>query len=81
MEDHEFSPGDLGVTERFLCEAATGFEHLARLYRSTARILRDVHAEARPDLVAELAGVTRRTVLLTFKLAFGTYDLEGEQHK
>ena len=76
MEDHEFSDGDLGITERFLCEAAGGFEHLARLYRSTARILRDVQPSARADLVAELAGVTRRTVLLTFKLAFGTYDVE-----
>ena len=78
MTDNDFSDGDLGVTERFLCEAATGFETLARLFRGTASILRDVRAETRRDLEYELAGVTRRTVLLVFRLAFGR-DIEMKE--
>jgi hypothetical protein len=70
-EQNEFSDGDLGITERFLCEAATAFEHLGRLYRGTASILRDVLPETRRDLEYELIGVTRRTVLLVFRFAFG----------
>jgi hypothetical protein len=80
LEEHEFSDGDLGITERFLCEAAGGFEHLARLYRSTARLLRDIQPGVRADIAAELVGVTRRTVLLVFRLAFGR-DIDLKERK